>query len=185
MVDVLWSYDTIAAAAEARRLLGERQVRWLECPLIPEDLEAHRALGGGDGAPVALGEHFFTHHQSLPWFRAKALSVFQPDMGRTGISGGLRQAGMAREHGISVTPHMGSGSPIVQAAALQFWAAITPALPCEYQLELASVLAGAVDSAWHLEGGAFALPSRPGLSVEVDEAGLAAKSEAVERWRAR
>jgi galactonate dehydratase len=185
MVDVLWSYDTVESAAAARRTFGARQVRWLECPLIPEDLEAHRELAAGDGTPIALGEHFFTHHQSLPWFRARALSVFQPDMGRTGFSDALRQTALAREHGIAVSPHMGSGSPIVQAAALHFWAAIRPALPCEYQHDLAGVLAGNVESAWRFAGGGFAVPDRPGLGVTVDETGLEARSQVVERWRAR
>src|SRR5687768_18003153 len=170
MVDVLWSYESVAAAAEARRAFGERHVRWLECPLIPEDLDAHCQLAAGEGAPIALGEHFFTHHQSLPWFKAGALSVFQPDMGRTGLSDGLRQTRMAQERGIAVTPHMGSGSPIVQATALQFWAAIRPELACEYQLDLADVLPGAFDTAWTFARGALAVPDRPGLGVEVDEA---------------
>jgi D-galactarolactone cycloisomerase len=184
MVDALWSYESVAAAAEARRAFGERGVRWLECPLIPEDLDAHRELASGGGSPIALGEHFFTHHQSLPWFRARALSVFQPDMGRTGLSDGLRQTAMAREHGVAVTPHMGSGSPIGQATAFHFWAAVRPELPCEYQLDLADVLPAAFDTGWRLEKGALAVPSRPGLGVEVNEAAVEANSAAVERWRA-
>lgn len=184
MVDVLWSYDTVAAAADARQRFADRNVRWLECPLVPEDLDAHRELAAGGGVPTALGEHFFTHHQSLPWFKAGVLSVFQPDMGRTGLSDGLRQTQMAREHGIAVTPHMGSGSPIVQATAFQFWAAIRPDLPCEYQLDLASVLPDAFDTGWALQQGSLAVPDRPGLGVTVDEVELEGRSQVVERWHA-
>lgn len=182
MVDALWSYETVAEAAAARRAFGDRDVGWLECPLIPEDLDAHRELAEGGGAPIALGEHFFTHHQSLPWLRAGAFSIFQPDMGRTGLSNGLRQTELARAHGIAVTPHMGSGSPIVQAAALQFWAAIHPELPCEYQLDLADVLPAAFDTAWSFAKGGFVVPERAGLGVEVDEAALRSSSAEVERW---
>lgn len=182
MVDVLWSYDTVAAAAEARRAFGDRGVRWLECPLVPEDLDAHRELAGGDGVAIALGEHFFTHHQSQPWFRAGIFSVFQPDIGRTGVSDGLRQTAMAKQHGIAVTPHMGSGSPIVQAAALHFWAGIHPQLPCEYQLDLADVLPETFNSAWVYDRGSFTVPSQPGLGVDVVEASLVASSAVIERW---
>ena len=184
VVDALWSYESVPAAAHARRVLGDRGVGWLECPLIPEDLDAHRELSAGTGAPIALGEHFFTHHQSRPWFEASALAVFQPDVGRTGLSDGLRQTKMARQHGIEVTPHMGSGSPIVQAAALHFWAAIQPALPCEYQLDLADLLPAAFHSGWTFAKGAFAVPDRPGLGVEIDEAALKANCAVVESWRA-
>jgi D-galactarolactone cycloisomerase len=184
VVDALWSYDSVAAAAEARKVLGGRGVGWLECPLVPEDLDAHRELAAGPGTPIALGEHFFTHHQSLQWFAAGALSVFQPDMGRTGLSDGLRQTKMAREHGIEVTPHMGSGSPIVQAAALHFWAAIRPSLPCEYQLDLADLLPTIFHSGWRFAKGGFAVPDHAGLGVQIDEAALKANSAGVESWRA-
>ena len=184
MVDALWSYETVAAASDARRALGERGVRWLECPLVPEDFEAHRALSSGTGTPIALGEHFFTHHQSRPWLEAGITSVFQPDIGRTGISDGLRQTVIARANGVTVTPHMGSGSPIVQATALQFWAAITPDLPCEYQFDLADVLAGVFDTGWTYAHGAVAVPDRPGLGVEVDENALNLNSAVIERWHA-
>jgi D-galactarolactone cycloisomerase len=183
MVDALWSYDTVAEAAEARRALGERGVRWLECPLIPEDLEAHCELARSGGAPIALGEHFFTHHQSTPWLKAGALSVFQPDIGRAGLSNGLHQADIARTHGIAVTPHMGSGSPIGQAAALHFWAASRSELPCEFQLDLADVLPEAFETGWVFAKGGFMVPDRPGLGVEVDEAMLRASCAEVESWR--
>lgn len=184
MVDALWSYETVAEAAEARRLFGDRGVRWLECPLIPEDLDAHRELAQSGGAPVALGEHFFTHHQSLPWLKAGALSVFQPDMGRSGLSNGLIQTEMARANGISVTPHMGNGSPIVQAAALNFFAATAPDLPCEYQFDLADVLPAVFETAWKYDRGGFVVPKHPGLGVEVNEAVLRANSAEVDAWRA-
>lgn len=183
MVDALWSYETVADAAVARRSMGDRGVAWLECPLVPEDLDAHRQLAAGQGAPIALGEHFFTHYQSLPWLEAGALSVFQPDMGRTGLSNGLDQAALARRHGVTVTPHMGSGSPVVQAAALHFWAATNPTLPCEYQLDLADVLPGVFNTAWTFSHGGFAVPGRPGLGVDVDEAALRASSAESEIWQ--
>jgi galactonate dehydratase len=90
MVDALWSYEDVAAAADARRNFADLDVRWLECPLVPEDLDRPLRLAAHPGIPVALGEHFFTRHQSGPWLRAKALNLFQPDVGRTGISDGLR-----------------------------------------------------------------------------------------------
>lgn len=185
MVDALWSYETVADAAEARHALADRGVRWLECPLIPEDLEAHIELARSGGTPIALGEHFFTHHQSTPWLKAGALAVFQPDMGRAGLSNGLHQTGIARAHGIAVTPHMGNGSPIGQAAALHFWAATHPELPCEYQLDLADVLPDAFESAWVFAKGGFDVPNRPGLGVDVDEAALRASGAEVEAWHAR
>ena len=184
MVDALWSYNSAHEAALARRAFGDRDVRWFECPLIPEDLDAHLSLGAHPGTPIALGEHFFSRYQSSPWFKAGALSIFQPDVGRTGLSDGLRQTSIARKHGISVTPHMGSGSPIVQASALQFWSAIGANWPCEFQFDLSDVLPGVFDTGWRLDKGAFTLPDRAGLGIEVDEGALRIHSDAIELWRA-
>lgn len=184
MVDALWSYGSVHDAAHARRAFGDRDVKWFECPLIPEDFDAHLNLAACSGAPIALGEHFFSRYQSRSWFKAGALSIFQPDVGRTGLSDGLRQAIIARSHGITVTPHMGSGSPIVQASALQFWSAIKADWPCEFQFDLAEVMPGTFDTGWRLDGGAFALPDRVGLGVEVNEAALRRQAEAVELWQA-
>jgi galactonate dehydratase len=110
--------------------------------------------------------------------------VFQPDIGRTGLSNGIRQASMATEHGIAVTPHMGNGSPIVQATALHFWAATRPEVPCEYQFDLADVLPAAFKSGWTFAKGRLDVPALPGLGVEVDEVALRASSRAIELWRA-
>jgi galactonate dehydratase len=184
MVDALWSYRTVEAAARARRAFGERDVRWFECPIIPEDFDGHVSLARCPGAPIALGEHFFTRYQSRSWFKAGALSIFQPDIGRTGLSDGLRQASIARKHGVSVTPHMGSGSPIVQASALQFWSAIKADWPCEFQFDLSDVLPGAIDTRWALEDGCFTLPTEAGLGVSVDETALRAQADGVEIWQA-
>ena len=182
MVDALWSHETAAAAADLKRELAAYQVRWLECPLVPEDLAAHRLLAASNGVPTALGEHFFTHHQSALWLEAKVLDVFQPDICRTGFSNGLAQAEIARTLGIRVTPHMGSGSPVVQAAALHFAAATAPTDPVEYQEDLATLLPEAFTSAWRIDGGRMHLPAAPGLGVEIDASALERHVAAVERW---
>jgi galactonate dehydratase len=183
MADALWSYECVEEAAVARAALSQRDVAWLECPLPPEDLDAHVALAGGSGTPVALGEHFFTARQSIPWFEAGALHVFQPDICRTGLSDGMRQAAAARARGIAVTPHMGSGSPVLQAAALQFASAARSDLPVEFQRDLAALGNGAFRSAWMLEHGTFTLADAPGLGVDVDPEKVAAMSTR-EKWTA-
>lgn len=168
MVDVLWSFETVDVAAEAKAAYGARGAVWLECPLPPEDLAGHVALSRRPGAPVALGESFHTRFESDPWLAEGAIQVFQPDVGRTGISDGLRQLRRARDAGIPVTPHMGSGLDLFQAATLGFAAACGDEHLQEFQAGLAGRLGDAVDSAWRVVDGAFALPDRPGVGVEID-----------------
>jgi galactonate dehydratase len=173
MVDALWSYDSPEKAADFSARLADFEALWFECPLVPEAIADHCKLRRTGGAPVALGETFFTAWQLRDWLDAEALDVYQPDVGRTGFAGGVRQAKMVRDAGVRLTPHMGSGSPVVQAAALHFHAAECGELPCEFQIDLASFLPDAFASGWRFAGGRAIMPDAPGLGVAIDEDALA------------
>lgn len=168
MVDLLWSLETVEEAATTKRALGELGVTWLECPLLPEDVEGHRQLVGRPGAPLALGESFHTHLDLAPWLSPRSLDILQPDVGRTGFTGAWRARNMALAAGVAVTPHMGSGLDVFQAATLQFAAACENDHLCEFQGGLSSRLGDAVDNGWCYSDGGFHLPDRPGLGVDVD-----------------
>ena len=98
--------------------------------------------------------------------------MFQPDIGRTGITGGLKQMAMARVAGIPTTPHMGNGVAVFQAATLQFSAICEPTHLQELQAGHYEKTKALTDSAWVYKDGGFILPDRPGLGVEVDEDAL-------------
>lgn len=173
MVDVLWSLDGQTAPI-AKKAYGELGARWLECPIVPEDIDGHRVLVGQPGAPIAIGEHAHTHFETESWFRTpRALDVFQPDVGRTGLSDGRRQKVLADAAGVLTTPHMGSAGSIFQAATLSFAAGCGDALLSEFQAGLAKLASAFVDTGWQYAGGAFKVPDRPGLGVIVDEDAMA------------
>ena len=68
---------------------------------------------------------------------------------------------------------MGAGTCVLQAATLSFATACTPEYLQEYQAGLAERGSSVFDSAWAYSDGAVALPDRPGLGVEIDDAELA------------
>jgi len=173
-VDALWTYDTAEIARHAKREFGAGAARWLECPMLPEDLDGHAALAALPGAPIALGEHFRLHRQVEPWLAQRAVDVIQPDVGRTGFVEGMRILEAARTCGVSMTPHMGASLDVMHAATLHLAACCGADLPCEFQAGLAGRMGHAVRSEWRVAGGAFALPDAPGLGVTVDEAALQA-----------
>ncbi len=169
MVDTLWMCS-FGAASLGKREFARRNVAFFECPLQPEDLKGHQRLLALPGAPIALGEHFRTHYQVEQWLEApRALDVYQPDIGRTGISDYVRQLEAATAAGIPVTPHMGTGVSVFQAATLQCAALASPELLQEFQGGLSDKLGQASDSAWTYRDGAFNLPDRPGIGVTLDE----------------
>ncbi len=172
MVDTLWMCSP-ESAARGKQEFAQRGVVFFECPLQPENLKGHRALTALPGAPIALGEHFRTRYQVEPWLEPpRALDVYQPDIGRTGISDFVRQLDMATAAGVPVTPHMGTGVSVFQAATLQCAALSSPEYLQEFQGGLSDKLGAASDSAWSYADGEFALPDRPGLGVTLDEAAL-------------
>jgi L-alanine-DL-glutamate epimerase-like enolase superfamily enzyme len=184
MTDALWSYPDVAGAAEAKSRLSAYGVKWLECPLPPEDLKGHASLAAQSGVPIALGENFFTRFQLEPWVEAGALQILQPDICRTGFSDAMRQQRLAGSAGIQVTAHMGSGSPVVQAAALQFDATLQGDLLAEHQFDLGEALPEVFRSHWIYRDGAMQVPDAPGLGLEIDESALLNHCRSVERWAA-
>ena len=171
MVDTLWMCS-LADAIVAKREFGDRNLRFFECPLQPEDLAGHATLHKADGAPIALGEHFRTAYQLNDWLMPPVLDVYQPDIGRTSISDFVRQRDLAYSSGIPATPHMGNGVSVFQAATLQCAAVSSSELLQEFQGGLSNLLRDASNTGWSLEGGAFRLPDRPGLGVLIDETQL-------------
>ena len=173
MVDMLWMLEATDAAT-MKRELGNRNALFLECPLPPEDLAAHQQLVAQPGAAIALGEHFRTHNQLAPWFsRPRALDIFQSDIGRTGITDFMHQLQMAQQMGLSVTPHMGNGTAIFQAATLQCAAGLDytgehPLLQ-EFQAGLKDIAKEAVKSEWYYKDGIVKVPDAPGLGVSVKQ----------------
>ncbi len=172
MIDTLWMC-TLKDAIKAKREFGERNLRFFECPLQPEDLAAHRTLHQADGSPIAIGEHFRTTYQINDWLNPKPVfDVYQPDIGRTSISDFIRQRNLAYASNIPVTPHMGNGVSVFQAATLQCAAISSPELLQEFQGGLSNLLQDASDTGWQLNEGEFLLPDRSGLGVSIDEDGI-------------
>jgi galactonate dehydratase len=172
--DALWTYETLAVASRAKATLGTLGAQWLECPMLPEDLDGHVALRPANGAPIALGEHFRTSLQVTPWLAAGALDILQPDIGRTGFVMGARILADATTRGVAVTPHMGGALDVMQAATLHFAAACGSDLPCEFQRGLAGRLGHAARSHWTLGPDGFRMPEDAGLGIDIDESALQA-----------
>ena len=121
-VDALWRLTPAIARALAPELEA-RGILFLEAPLAPESAVAHGELAREIRTPLALGESYRTIFELEPFFAAHAMQIVQPDLGRTGITEALRIAVMAREHGVSVIPHVSIAMGPQLAAAIHFAAA--------------------------------------------------------------
>jgi L-alanine-DL-glutamate epimerase-like enolase superfamily enzyme len=89
-------------------LLEECNLRWLEEPVIPDDIAGYAALKAMNRIPIAGGEHEFTLYGFRELLDAKAVDYIQFDTNRVGgISQARKISALAEAHSVPVIPHAG------------------------------------------------------------------------------
>jgi galactonate dehydratase len=163
------------------RAMAKRLVRalepfgplFLEEPVLPEHPEALREIARLSSVPIACGERLYTR-----WGFKDVLGVVdivQPDLSH---AGGLLEcrkiAAMAEAFDVAVAPHCPLG-PIALAASLQLDACTPNAVIQELSLRIhynedADLLDYVVEpSVFDIVDGHMAVPSGPGLGVDIDD----------------
>jgi L-rhamnonate dehydratase len=89
-------------------LLEPYRLRWLEEPVIPDDISGYAALKSFGRIPIAGGEHEFTSYGFRELLEARALDVIQFDTNRVGgITQARKVAALAESFSVPVVPHAG------------------------------------------------------------------------------
>jgi L-alanine-DL-glutamate epimerase-like enolase superfamily enzyme len=89
-------------------LLESYHLRWLEEPVIPDDISGYAELKALGRVPIAGGEHEFTLYGFRELLEAKAVDYIQFDTNRVGgISQAHKIAALAEAHSVPVVPHSG------------------------------------------------------------------------------
>ncbi len=95
----------------ARRMLRELekyQPRWLEEPVIADDIDGYAELSRVSSIPIAGGEHEFTLYGFKQLLDRKAVSVVQYDTNRVGgITMAHKINALCEAHSVPVIPHAG------------------------------------------------------------------------------
>lgn len=176
MIDANHAYDAVEAIRLGRRI-EDADIGWFEEPVPPEDLDGHAAVKAALSIPIATGECEFTRMGFRNVLERRAADVIQPDLcAAGGLSECKKIADMALAFGVRFAPHVW-GTGIAVAAAVQLLAVIPawtpPSLhPVEPMLEFdrtehpvrAALLVRPVAPV----DGAVAVPTGPGLGVEVN-----------------
>jgi L-rhamnonate dehydratase len=99
---------TLDYAKRMLPLLEPFHLRWLEEPVLPDDLHGYAELKSYGRIPIAGGEHEFTAHGFRDLLEARALDYIQFDTNRVGgITQARKIAALAEAYSIPVIPHAG------------------------------------------------------------------------------
>jgi L-rhamnonate dehydratase len=95
----------------ARRMIPRLepfQLRWLEEPVIPDDVQGYVALKALGRIPIAGGEHGFTQYEFRDLLEARAVDYIQFDTNRVGgITQARKITALAESFAVPVVPHAG------------------------------------------------------------------------------
>ncbi len=99
---------TLDYAKRMLPLLEPFHLRWLEEPVVPDDIRGYAELKSYGRVPIAGGEHEFTLYGFRELLEAKAVDYIQFDTNRVGgISQARKIAALADAHSVPVIPHAG------------------------------------------------------------------------------
>jgi L-fuconate dehydratase len=111
---------TLPRALEMCQKLRDVSPYFIEEPMHPDDIQAHRTLAGAiSPVPIALGEHVPNRIMFKNFMQAEAVQIVQVDCTRVaGISEFLTVSLLARKFGLRVVPHVGDMGQIHQHLVL-------------------------------------------------------------------
>lgn len=166
--DAIHAYD-VGAALRIGSALDRLRASWLEAPVGADDVDGHARLAGKLTTPISIGEHLRSVAQFLPWLRAGAVAVAQPDVVRCGITGARRIAELAHAFHAGAALHLGVSTGIGAAATWQLAAALPNFVVQEHQWDLFDTANRILHEPLREERGLLQVPLKPGLGIEVNE----------------
>jgi L-alanine-DL-glutamate epimerase-like enolase superfamily enzyme len=164
---------TLDYAKRMLPLLEPFRLRWLEEPVIPDEVHGYAELKSSGRIPIAGGEHEFTLYGFRDLLQARALDYIQFDTNRVGgITQARKIAAMAEAYSVPVIPHAGQmhNYHVVMASLNSPMAEYFPVVDVEVGNELFWYIFRGEPKA---EGGNIDLDDNvPGLGLSINEAGL-------------
>jgi len=164
---------TLDYAKRMLPLLEPFNLRWLEEPVIPDDIQGYAELKSYGRIPIAGGEHEFTEYGFRELLEARALDYIQFDTNRVGgITQARKISALAEAHAVPVIPHAGQmhNYHIVMASLNSPMAEYFPMVDVEVGNELFWYIFRGEPKA---QGGFIELNEKvPGLGLTIDESAL-------------
>lgn len=186
MVDCQYAFPDADQCLAVIRAWQDFDLFFVETPLPSDDLAGYARLAREQPIPIAAGEWLTTRFEFAQLIREGRIRVAQPDIGRVGgLTEALRVSKMAQAEGVVVIPHLWKTG--ISIAAAVHLAAVTSNCPyIEYlpvELSESPLRRELLTTEPSMESGEIAVPTAPGLGIELNRDALARFAEVARRIR--
>ncbi|MCL4835975.1 MAG: mandelate racemase/muconate lactonizing enzyme family protein [Caldilineaceae bacterium] len=162
-------------AIRVARLLEPYRPYWYEEPVSAQDLDGLAEVRRNISLPVVTGEELYTKNDFRPVFEKRAADILNPDVCNCGGILELREIGaMAEAYHVAIAPHGYNSTAVGLAAMLHGVAAMPNFLIGEYFVNFEKLSNTYNRTPIVAKESYVALPTGPGLGVDMDEEALAA-----------
>jgi len=162
----LWDVPT---AIQRFRALEPYNLRWIEQPLFPSDLEGHARLRAAVSTPIGTVEDEWDLESYKRLIDSGGVDVIQIDPGRVhGITGSYKVIKSIEAANLEVSAHTWSGA-LNTAASLHLLANTTHGVCMDFKPHESPMQHELVSDPWVQEAGYLSVRDAPGLGVEVRE----------------
>jgi D-galactarolactone cycloisomerase len=181
MIDSNHAYG-VSEAIQLGLALKDYKLRWIEEPVVPEDIAGYKQVRNALQTSIAGGEGEYTVFGFRDLIGNRAIDIAQPDICHAGGFTACKHiAALAYAHGIQVNPHVW-GSGIGQAASLHLLAALPVAnyslfakQPIfEYDCSSHPFRSQLIKDPIIHKDGWIDIPEKPGIGIEVNRSVLEA-----------
>lgn len=162
-------------AIRVAKMLEPYRPYWYEEPVSARDLDSLAEVRRAISLPVVTGEELYTKNEFRPVFEKRAADILNPDVCNCGGILELREIGaMAEAYHVAVAPHGYNSTAVGLAAMLHAVAAMPNFLIGEYFVNFEALSNTYNRTPLVAQDSYVALPTAPGLGVDMDEEALAA-----------
>jgi galactonate dehydratase len=162
--------DAVMLSAEIARL----RPLFVEDPIPPDSVAAMRAFAAKVGVPVAAGERNTTIWEFAEYLERPGVNFIRPDVGTSGgITHVKKICALGEAFHAGIIPHAVPSGPVAVAAAVQLGMCVPNWEVQEHVPQNEPRWTDIVDHVIEVRDGYLIAPDRPGLGIELDDAGIA------------
>ncbi len=164
-----WNIWDVPTAIQRFDDLEPFNLRWIEQPLLPRDLDAHARLRAAVATPIGTGEDEWNVESYSRLIHSGGVDVVQMDPGRChGISGCRHVIKLIEAQNLQWSAHTWS-SALNTAASVHLMANSTHAVAMDFKPHESPMQHELVNDPWVQEDGYLGVRDKPGLGVDVRE----------------